>query len=106
LRLKRAAALGQCHVDVGLWGGAIPGNEADREGLHEAGVLGFKCFTVACGSPESPPLDAAGLEQAAAQLARLDSLLIVHAEDALAIAKARPPGGRDYAGFLPSRPDE
>ena len=106
LRLKRAAAFGQCHVDIGFWGGAVPGNEADRESLHEAGVLGFKCFTVDSGVPEFPPLDAAGLERAAVQLAGLDSMLIVHAEDAVSIAKARQPGGRDYAGFLRSRPDD
>src|SRR3954453_4435162 len=26
---KRRAAVGQCQVDVGLWGGAVPGNLAD-----------------------------------------------------------------------------
>src|SRR5438105_12538896 len=44
LEAKRAAAEGQCHVDVGFWGGVIPGNLGDLAPLHEAGVLGFKCF--------------------------------------------------------------
>ena len=26
LAAKRRAAYGQCHVDVGFWGGAVPGN--------------------------------------------------------------------------------
>src|SRR6185437_13849455 len=30
LAAKRAAADGQCHVDVGFWGGAIPGNGGER----------------------------------------------------------------------------
>ena len=35
LRIKRAAASGQCFVDVGFWGGAIPGNAGDLPGLHD-----------------------------------------------------------------------
>lgn len=27
LKVKRAAALGQCFTDVAFWGGSIPGNE-------------------------------------------------------------------------------
>ncbi len=32
LEVKRAAAHGQCHVDVGFWGGAVPDNLADLRG--------------------------------------------------------------------------
>src|SRR3954463_11501513 len=42
LEVKRDAARGKCHVDVGFWGGAIPGNLKDLRGLHDAGVFGFK----------------------------------------------------------------
>jgi allantoinase len=106
LRLKQTAAAGQCRVDVAFWGGAVPGNEPDRSALHEAGVLGFKCFTLDSGVPEFPPLDDAGLERAAAQLAGLGGLLLVHAEDARSIARAAHPASRAYADFLRSRPDE
>ncbi len=105
LRAKRQAAAGQCHVDVGFWGGAVPGNESDRALLHGAGVFGFKCFTVDSGVPEFAPLDGEGLERAARQTAGLGSRLLVHAEDAASIAGAPPPAGRGYAGFLRSRPD-
>jgi len=44
LRLKRVAAHGKCRVDVGFWGGVVPGNVAELAGLHEAGVFGFKAF--------------------------------------------------------------
>ena len=40
LEVKRAAARGQCHVDVGFWGGAVPGNQnaLDRgERVYRAG---------------------------------------------------------------------
>jgi allantoinase len=106
LELKRAAARGQAHVDVGFWGGAVPGNEADRPALHAAGALGFKCFLVDSGVPEFPPLDAAELERAAWQFADLGTVLLVHAEDAGCIDRARQPGGPDYATFLRSRPAE
>ncbi|MDT7553269.1 MAG: allantoinase, partial [Pseudonocardiales bacterium] len=33
LEIKQKAADGQCHVDVGFWGGAIPGNVTELRGL-------------------------------------------------------------------------
>jgi allantoinase len=103
LAQKRAAAHGQCQVDVGFWAGAVPGNEGERRALRDAGALGFKSFTVDSGVPEFPPLDPAGLERAARQLAELDSLLLVHAEDPACISAG---DGRGYEAFLRSRPDE
>ena len=49
LEVKRKAATGRVHVDVGFWGGAIPGNLPALRPLHEAGVFGFKCFTSPSG---------------------------------------------------------
>src|SRR6187455_167490 len=37
LEAKRRAAGGRCHVDVGFWGGVVPGNTADLEPLARAG---------------------------------------------------------------------
>jgi allantoinase len=106
LKAKRAAAEGRVHVDVGFWGGAVPGNLADLPALHEAGVLGFKCFLLPSGVEEFPPLDAAGLARCLEVLAGLGALLLVHAEDAATVARAPAPTGRGYAGFLRSRPPE
>ncbi|CAN5374107.1 hypothetical protein BH11ACT8_BH11ACT8_32020 [soil metagenome] len=44
LRAKQSAADGELMVDVGFWGGAVPGNVPDLEPLWEDGVFGFKCF--------------------------------------------------------------
>src|SRR5919112_4072073 len=44
LHVKRQCAEGQVSVDVAFWGGAVPGNVAQLRPLHEAGVVGFKCF--------------------------------------------------------------
>ena len=104
LDVKRKAAAGQCLVDVGFWGGAVPGNVSDLRPLHDAGVLGFKCFLLHSGVDEFPPLDAAQLELAMAEIASFDGLLIVHAEDAHAVENAPEPQGQSYAGFLSSRP--
>jgi len=103
LHRKRAAARGGW-VDVGFWGGAVPGNLTALAGLHHAGVFGFKAFLVDSGVPEFGCLDPAGLDAALAAAAELDALLIVHAEDPGVIAAAPRPSGRSYAGFLASRP--
>jgi allantoinase len=102
LAVKRKAAQGRCHVDVGFWGGAIPGNAGELRPLHEAGVFGFKCFLLPSGVEEFPPLDQAGLELAMREIAALDGLLIAHAEDACEIGETPP--GRGYQAFLRARP--
>jgi allantoinase len=99
LAVKRKAAQDQVHVDVGFWGGAVPGNAADLPGLHEAGVFGFKAFLIDSGVPEFPPLDRAGLDRA---LRAVDALFVVHAEDPAGVAQA--PSSRAYADFVASRP--
>src|SRR5215813_11537719 len=54
LEEKRAAARGKCHVDVGFWGGVVPGNLDALDLLVDAGVRGFKCFLVPSGVDEFP----------------------------------------------------
>jgi allantoinase len=104
LEIKREAARGKCHVDVGFWGGAIPGNLEDLRGLHDAGVFGFKCFLLHSGVEEFPFLNEDELEQYLAVLRTYGSQMIVHAEDSTAISRAPNPYGKRYADFLASRP--
>lgn len=104
LELKRSVALDQAFVDVGFWGGAIPGNTADLRPLHDAGVFGFKCFLLHSGVDEFPPLEPDEMEKDMAELATFDSLLIVHAEDSRAIDRAPTAEGDQYGKFLASRP--
>ncbi|MBC3841907.1 allantoinase AllB [Streptacidiphilus sp. 4-A2] len=105
LDAKRKASHGQLFVDTGLWGGAIPGNTADLAPLHEAGVFGFKSFLAPSGVDEFPHLTAAQLAEALAELARLDALAIIHAEDPAVLDAAPQRPGPHYADFLASRPD-
>ena len=71
---------GKVHVDVGFWGGAVPGNLGDLGDLHRAGVFGFKAFMCPSGVTEFPPLDLDQLREAMTEIAAFDGLLIVHAE--------------------------
>ncbi|TWH22894.1 allantoinase [Prauserella rugosa] len=106
LAVKRKAAAGRIAVDVGFWGGAVPGNLGALRPLHEAGVFGFKCFLLHSGVDEFAPLDEAELGAAMRELAGFGGLLIVHAEDADVIDRAPRPSGPRYADFLGSRPRE
>jgi allantoinase len=103
LHAKQSAARGRVHVDVGFWGGAVPDHLGDLAALHEAGVFGFKCFLLDSGVAEFPHLSAQELETAMTEVARLGSLLLVHAEDGRLVRDATP-GSTSYADFLASRP--
>jgi allantoinase len=104
LEVKRKSAEGQCFVDVGFWGGAVPGNLGELRALHDAGVFGFKCFLLHSGVDEFPPLHPANLDAYLATLRTFDGLMIVHAEDSRAIDRAPNPHGGHYLDFLASRP--
>lgn len=108
LSAKRAAAAGQCAVDVGFWGGVVPGNAGELAGLVADGVRGFKCFLVDSGVEEFGWVGEAELAPAMAILAGLGAPLLVHAELAgpidaatAGLAGADP---RRYATYLASRP--
>jgi allantoinase len=105
---KRAAAKGQCAVDVGFWGGVVPGNQRELAGLVKDGVRGFKCFLVDSGVAEFGWVGEAELTPAMQILASLDAPLLVHAElagpiDAVAASLATADPHR-YATYLASRP--
>jgi allantoinase len=104
LRIKREAAAGRIHVDVGFWGGAVPGSTVRMPGLRAAGAFGIKVFLIDSGVPEFPPLDQAGLRDVMARAAELDRVVLVHAEDAGVIGALPPAAGPGYGAFLRSRP--
>ena len=102
--VKLESAAGRCRVNVGFWGGLVPGSAGEMAHLSAAGVFGFKCFLADSGVPEFGRLKEAELAAAMAEIARLDALLLVHAEWPAAIASAWPGDARAYAGYLASRP--
>ncbi|HEX6873898.1 MAG TPA: allantoinase AllB [Micromonosporaceae bacterium] len=101
LDIKRAVATGQCHVDVGFWGGGVPDHLADLPALVGAGVFGVKCFLIDSGVPEFPPLDRGQLARA---LAATDTLFAVHAEDPAQVSQAA--SSPAYPDFVRSRPEQ
>jgi allantoinase len=115
LRAKVAAAQGKTRVDIGFWGGVVPGNAGELAGLLEDGVLGFKAFLVPSGVDEFQHVGEADLREALPVLARHGAVLLAHAELPGPIEAAAgvwdhrngagPAELREYGRYLRSRPD-
>jgi allantoinase len=107
LAAKLDAARGRCAVDVGLWGGLVPGNRSELRGLLSGGVRGFKCFLAPSGVDEFGHVSEADLRAALPLLAEAGVPLLAHAESPSVLSRAAAaagPPGRSYAAFLQSRP--
>jgi allantoinase len=110
------AAEGHCFVDVGFWGGVVPGNESDLAPLFEAGVLGFHCVLLSSGLEGSVAVSETDLRRSMPALTRIGAPLLAHAELPGPIERAaacpswtdRIPGvsraSRRYTSYLESRP--
>ncbi len=104
LEEKRRVATGQLHVDVGFWGGVIPGNVDELAELAAGGALGCKAFLVHSGIEEFPNATEADLRAAMPVLRDAGLPLLVHAELDLGDAPAAGRDPRAYGGYLRSRP--
>jgi allantoinase len=105
---KRDAARGKVAVDVGFWGGVVPGNQRELAGLVADGVRGFKCFLVDSGVEEFGWVGETELRPAMQILSGLGVPLLVHAEVAgpidAASAQLEHADPRRYETYLASRP--
>jgi allantoinase len=111
LLTKAEAAEGRCWVDLGLWGGAVPGNAPELVPMIREGALGFKCFLIESGVPEFSHVSSEELHIAMTALQGSDAPLLVHAELPGPIEEARrarpeAEDERSYAGYVRSRPRE
>src|SRR2546425_1070514 len=112
LQAKLESTRGKLHVDVGFWGGVVPGNTSELAKLWDEGVVGFKCFLIHSGVDEFPHVTESDLHEAMPELARLGATLIVHAElpgpiEACCGSSSADDGAsRSYETFLRSRPRE
>ncbi len=109
LETKLAATQDKLSVDVGFWGGVVPGNTGELAKLWDAGVVGFKCFLIHSGVDEFPNVTPDDLRAAMPELARLGAPLIVHAEvpgpvDAACCNASDQASATAYETFLRSRP--
>ncbi|KAL2612262.1 hypothetical protein R1flu_023954 [Riccia fluitans] len=83
LNLKREAAKGSISVDVGFWGGLVPGNVANLTILEEllnSGVMGLKSFMCPSGINDFPMTTASDIQAALPVLAKYGRPILVHAE--------------------------
>ncbi len=107
--LKRAAAERSSRTDFGIWGGLIPGNAAEFEGMRDAGAVGFKAFMCNSGVDEFPLSNPAALRAGMKAAAALGMIVAVHAEDD-SLARLRTfeqhTLGTDPRTWLKSRPVE
>ncbi len=107
---KLVAAMGKLQVDMGFWGGVVPGNTGELRRLWGAGVFGFKCFLVESGVPEFAAVTEQNLREAMPELTRLGAVLLAHAETPGPIERVEWAAGggapTKYATWLASRPKE
>jgi allantoinase len=103
LEVKLAATEGRRYVDVGFWGGVVPGNARDLSALAAAGALGCKAFMVPSGIDEFPHATERDLLEAMPVLRDHGLPLLAHAELDLG-ATVSETSPQAYRGYLQSRP--
>jgi allantoinase len=80
LEAKLDDLAGSLRVDVGFWGGVVPGNAGELPKLAARGILGAKAFLCDSGIDEFPASDEATLREAMRALAKAGIPLLAHAE--------------------------
>lgn len=107
LALKLEASEHKRFVDVGFWGGVVPGNAPELEKLALYGALGCKTFLVHSGIDEFPNSSEADLREAMPILRDLGLPLLAHAELDLGPAgvPAQERSPQRYHSYLASRPN-
>ncbi len=101
---KLHATQGKLHANCGFWGGIIPGNELEIEGLIEKGILGFKAFLTHSGIDDFPNSLESDLDTAMPILTKYNLPLLVHCELSDEGHKSLNNNPRSYQNYLSSRP--
>lgn len=103
---KLKAAENKLHVNVGFYGGLIPGNTDQLENLINAGVLGIKCFLTHSGIDEFPNVTEKDLDEAMPIIAKHKIPLLVHCELESACDHSLKEFPSSYREYLASRPKD
>ncbi|XP_060800348.1 allantoinase [Amyelois transitella] len=113
LKIKASIAKEEVYVDVGFWGGIIPGNEVELRDMIRAGVVGFKAYLIDSGVPEFPNINPDQLKKVFEVLNGTETVLAFHAEMDIGMATkcnknntTNCPDPQLYGTYLESRPDE
>ncbi len=104
---KLNAAKNHVHVNVGFWGGVVPGNELQLDELLKSGVMGLKAFMTHSGIDDFPDSGEKELRNALHVLKQHNKPLLVHCEldmvhSGVQLLKDNPDS---YAAYLKSRPN-
>lgn len=109
LQRKLDVLKGRSYVDYALWGALIRTNEADLDGLNDAGAVAFKCFMCDPGK-DYTELNLSEIESRLNQLKAFNGLAGFHCEDYKMIKDGeavRVAAGQTGRGnYLAARPPE
>lgn len=107
-REKLAAIRTISHADFGLWGGLVAGNVDRLEEQRALGACGFKAFMCYSAIDDFPQVDGISLYEGMKKIAELDSILLLHAENADIVGslggRAKAEGRTQPRDFMASRP--
>ena len=101
---KIKATTNKLHVNVGFYGGLVPGNTDQLERMIRAGVWGIKCFLTHSGIDEFPKVTETDLEKAMPILSNYDIPLLVHCELESECSHELDLFPTQYKAYLASRP--
>jgi len=133
LEIKLKAAQRKCKIDVGFWGGVVPGNtvwqsfrkhsidnwnyfqselrcitkQDQLKPMIERGVIGFKCFLIHSGVDDFPSVTEEDVDKALNELQGTGKVLAFHAEvDCGGENNWNKSDPAAYNTFLKTRPSE
>lgn len=102
---KLEASKNKLNINVGFYGGLVPGNKNELEALMQSGVLGIKCFLTHSGIDEFPNVSEKEIDEAMPIIAKYKLPLLAHCEiyeEAVENNLAKYP--TNYRAYLASRP--
>ena len=106
LLCKKAIGEEKSSIDFALWGGMVPGNLEEIEGMAKAGAVGLKAFMAYSGLDEFPGVKPEDLREGMARAAEAGILVALHAESQKYIDELAINSVSSIRDFLYSRPIE
>jgi allantoinase len=108
LQIKIEAVKNNAHVNIGFYGGVVPGNLYQLEKLLQGGVFGLKAFLCHSGIDDFPNVQPSELHDVLLLLKKYNRPLLVHCElatdhEGLQKLHSNP---TSYEAYLQSRPHE
>ena len=106
LHEKLEASKNKLYVNCGFYGGFVPGNSNELEGMIKAGVPGIKCFLTHSGINEFPNVTESDLDEAMPIIAKYNIPLLVHCEIESPCDNELTAHPTSYQQYLASRPKQ